>query len=172
MGEGVHSDIAREAEAKGLEAWKQFKVSSPVKVGIQSKEIVGARWVLTWRAFDGVETANARVILMGNRHVNIARSMAISVDLRNGEVDIEGCATRRSSHWQLMSRGAWRGGRFRVWMPRMPFSRRIASTMRFISALDASGLARMVAGFGDWGRQRIVLMAPQLRVVGPCAGIR
>lgn len=56
--------------------------------------------------------------------------------------------------------------RFRVWIPRTPLSRRMASTMRIISVLHASGAPMTITGFGDCGRQRMVSMTPQSRFTG------
>ena len=51
------ADLDREAKVREFEAWGQFKVSPPEKLGAQSKALVGTCWVLTWV---GQTTANAR----------------------------------------------------------------------------------------------------------------
>ena len=37
-------DLVRNAKERGLGAWKQFKDSSPVKGGAQTKDVVDTRW--------------------------------------------------------------------------------------------------------------------------------
>ena len=91
--ERMHADLARRAKERKLEAWGQFNVSSPEKMGTQSKDMVDTRWVLTWKEVDGVKTAKARLLARGYQ----------DPDLRNGAVDNEGCVSRRSSHLRLVS---------------------------------------------------------------------
>ena len=42
-GERAHAALARKAQERELEPWGQFKVSSPVKLGAQSKVLVDTR---------------------------------------------------------------------------------------------------------------------------------
>ena len=56
----VHADPAHKAKVTELEAWGQFKVSSPLKMGTQPKDLVGARWVSTLQEVDASETVEAR----------------------------------------------------------------------------------------------------------------
>ena len=41
-------EMVHEGEIKKLEAWKKFKVFSPVKEGAISKKVIDSRWALTW----------------------------------------------------------------------------------------------------------------------------
>ena len=65
-------------------------------MGAQSKDLAGTRWVLTWKEVDGVKTVKARLVAKGYQ----------DPDLRDGNVDIAGRVSRRSSHSQLISLGA------------------------------------------------------------------
>ena len=67
-----------------------------MRMGAQSKESADARRVLTWKEVDGVETVKARLVAMAYQYP----------DLRNGDVDNAGRASRGSSHLQLISLGA------------------------------------------------------------------
>ena len=86
---------AREENGGELAAWEQFRVSPTVETGTESMEMVDRRWVLTWKEVDGVKTARARLVAMGYQ----------DPDLRNGDVDIACCVSRRSSHLRLISLG-------------------------------------------------------------------
>ena len=55
------------------------------------------RWVLTWVEVDGVETVKARLVAKGYQ----------DPDFRMGNVDIAGYVSRRSSHLQVISLGAF-----------------------------------------------------------------
>ena len=46
-------DLSHKAKVGELEAWGQFKVSSPMKIGSQSKDLSN------WKGADGVETVQA-----------------------------------------------------------------------------------------------------------------
>ena len=61
------------------------------KMGTRPKDLVDTRWVLTWKKVDGAKKVKARTV---------------AKDLRNGNVDIAGCVSRRSSHLRLVSLGA------------------------------------------------------------------
>ena len=67
-----------------------------MKTGTQSKDLVDARWVLTWKEVDGSKTLKARLVAKGYG----------DPDLRNGNVEIAGRVCRTSSHCQLISPGA------------------------------------------------------------------
>ena len=45
----AHADLAQKAKVRELEAWGQFKVSSPEKLGAQSKDPVATRRALSWK---------------------------------------------------------------------------------------------------------------------------
>ena len=100
--ERAHAHLARKAQARELEAWGQFKVFSPVKMGAQSEEIVDTLWAPTCRGMDGMKTAKARLVAMVYQNP----------DLRNGNADIAGRVSRRSCHLQRTSLGALRNGRW------------------------------------------------------------
>ena len=128
----------------------------------QPRDTMDAPWVLFWKEVDGAKTAKARLLARGYQ----------DPDPRNCNVDIVGCVSRRWSHLQLISPGALqRSGRFGAWTKRMPLSRRAASTMRFFYVLHAGGIPRMSTGSGDCGQPRLVLVMPQLRLIGPCVRI-
>ena len=90
------ADLVNKAEVRELEARKQFKVSSPERMGAQSKDSADTRWVLTWKEVDGLKTAKAQSAARGYQ----------DPDLRMGNVDIAGCVSGRSSHLELISLGA------------------------------------------------------------------
>ena len=92
----MHADLAREAKARDLDACGQFKVLSPVKLGARTKAVVETRWALTWKKVEGQKTAMARLDARGFQKPN----------LRDGNVDIAGCGSGRSSHLKLVSLGA------------------------------------------------------------------
>ena len=60
-----------------MDASKQFKVSAPVKMGAQTKEVVDTRWALTWEEADGKGAAKARPVAKSSR----------GPDLRDGRAD-------------------------------------------------------------------------------------
>ena len=62
-------------------------------MGIQPKDIVDTRWVLTRKEADGVKTVKARLVAEGYREP----------DLRNGNVDIADRVSPRSAHLRLIS---------------------------------------------------------------------
>ena len=90
-GERSLGHLACKAKVRELAVWEQFKVFSPGRLGTQSKDLVDLRWALTWEDVDGEKTVKARVALKSNR----------DLDLRDGNVEIAGCASRRSFHLQL-----------------------------------------------------------------------
>ena len=49
----MHEDMARDAEAEELDAWKQFKELEPFKEKDKSKAVGNTRWMLTWKLVDG-----------------------------------------------------------------------------------------------------------------------
>ena len=77
----AHADVALKAKVKELEKWEQ------------SKDSVDTRWVLTWKGVDGMKTAKAGFVAQGYQ----------DPDLREGNMDIAGCASRMSSQLQLIS---------------------------------------------------------------------
>ena len=78
-----------------LDEWTQFKVYSPVQMGTRNGDVVDTRWVLTREEADGKKTVKARLVAKGYK----------GPELRDGNVDIAGCVSRRSSHSQLISLG-------------------------------------------------------------------
>ena len=146
----VRADPAREARGRELEVWEQFKVSSAARLSARSRGMVDTRSALTWKEVGGVKTAKARLVAKGYQ----------DPDLRNGNVDIAGRVSRRSPHFQLMSLGAL--NKWSIW------SLDFKNAFRQADGFDR-GIPRMVAGLGECGHQRMVLMALQLRFVGPCA---
>ena len=72
------------------------KLFSVVKLGTQTKDVADTRSALTWKAAEGRKTVKARSVAPGGP----------DPDLRDGNVDIAGCASRRSSHLQLISLSA------------------------------------------------------------------
>ena len=42
------------AKTRELDAWAQFKVYNPLEPGKCTKDVVGTRWVLTWKMVEGV----------------------------------------------------------------------------------------------------------------------
>ena len=65
-------------------------------MGTQSKDLADTRWVLTWKEAGGPKTGKARLVATEHQ----------DPDLRNGNVEIAGCGSRRSPHMQLISLGA------------------------------------------------------------------
>ena len=64
-GESAYEKHVLEAKAREMDAWKQFKVYSPMEPGNCNKEIAGTRWVLTWKMVEGVKTVKARLAAKG-----------------------------------------------------------------------------------------------------------
>ena len=91
------------ADTRGLVARKQFKVFNPLEPGRCTKEVVGTRWVLTWKMVEGVKTVKARLAAKGYQ----------DSDLEEGLVETSGSASLRSSHLQVISLAAIRGWRLR-----------------------------------------------------------
>ena len=48
-----------------LEAWKMFKVFSPVQESDILKTVIDSRWALTWKMVDGVMKEKARLVAKG-----------------------------------------------------------------------------------------------------------
>ena len=94
--ERTRVDLVRKADEKGLDVWKHVKVFPPVKMGSQSKDVADTRWALTWGVVEGAKTVRARLVAKGDQ----------GPDLRNGNLDIAGCVSRRWPHIQLISLGA------------------------------------------------------------------
>ena len=91
------------ARARELDAWSQFKVYSPMEPGECDEEVVGTRWVLTWKVADGVKTVKACLVAKGYQ----------DPDLEDGLVGTSGCVSLRPSHLQVFSLAALRG--WRLW---------------------------------------------------------
>ena len=84
------------AQGRELDAWGQPKVFSPVKMGSHPEDVADTRWLLTWKEVEGAKTVKARFAVKGFQ----------GPDLRNGNADIAGFVSRRSSQLQLISLGA------------------------------------------------------------------
>ena len=95
----AHADTAQRAEVGKLEAREQFKASSPVNMGAQSTNLVDTTRMLSWKGVDGAKTVKTLLVEKGYQ----------DPDLHTGNVDIAGCVSRKSSHWQLISLGALKG---------------------------------------------------------------
>ena len=76
----------------GLGAFSRLFFAQP---GTQSKDLLDTRWARNWKGGEGEETVQARLVATGYQ----------DPDLRSGNVDITGCASRRSSHFQVISWG-------------------------------------------------------------------
>ena len=83
----MHAALVRKAKERGLDAWGQFNVPSAI-MGSESKDVMDARWASTWREVEGGKAAKAR----------FAAEAYEGPDLRNANVDIAGCVSRRSPH--------------------------------------------------------------------------
>ena len=59
---------------------------SPGLMGTQTRDVVDARWVLTWKVMEGQRTVKASLVAKGYQ----------DPDLRDGDVDLAGCVSRRS----------------------------------------------------------------------------
>ena len=53
------------ARTRELDARTQFMAHIPLKPGKRTKELVGTRWVLTWKVVEGVKTVKARLVAKG-----------------------------------------------------------------------------------------------------------
>ena len=76
----MYADTVRTAQEMELDAWKQFKVSPPVKMGAQPKDVADTRWAQTWDEAEGAKMVIARVVTKGRQ----------DPDEHNGNVDIAG----------------------------------------------------------------------------------
>ena len=79
------------------------KFGPPAKIRVQTKDVVAARGVLSWKEVAGKKTADARPAAMGYKEP----------DLLDGKVDFAGCVTSRPSNLQLISLGTFR--RRKIW---------------------------------------------------------
>ena len=91
--ERAFGDLVYKAKVRELKAREQVEVSSQEKMRTQPNDLVETRWVLTWKEVDGWKAAESRLVA-GNYQ---------DPDLRDGNVDIAGCVSRRSPHLQLIS---------------------------------------------------------------------
>ena len=91
------------AKTRELDAWTQFKVFNPLEPGRCTKEVVGARWVLTRKMVEGVKTVKARLAAKGHQ----------DPDLKEGLAETSGSVSLRSPHLQVISLAALRG--WRLW---------------------------------------------------------
>ena len=96
--ERAHADLVRKEKGRELEAWKQSKVYSPVQMGTEARDEVDTRWAPTQKEVDGKDTVEARLVAKGHQDTG----------LRDGNVDIAGCVSRRSSRFQLIPPSALR----------------------------------------------------------------
>ena len=97
----VRADLVRGAKEWGLVWRRQFKVFAPVKTRAQTEDVADTRWALTWKGAEGNETAKARLVEKGYQGPH----------LRDGDVDIAGCASDPSSHLRSTALGGvnrWR----------------------------------------------------------------
>ena len=80
----MHMDLARDAMARELSAWKQFTVSSPIMGGAHGRAFADTRWVLPRRVVDWEKTAEARLVAAGFQ----------DPDMGEGNLEIAGCVSR------------------------------------------------------------------------------
>ena len=154
-GSALVCGLAVKGEGRGLEAYEQSKVSSPVEMGAQSEEMMDTNWVSTWKEVGGENTVKARLVAKGYQ----------APDPRYGHVDIAGCVSRRSSRLQLISLGALTKA-----TDLEPGNQARLPPGSWLRPRDLSPRSvRMIAGFGDCGRRRMDLMTPQLRSISPWA---
>ena len=85
--ESVYAKDALAAKTRELNARTQFKVYSPLEPGKCPKEVVGTRWVLTWKLVEGVKTVKARLAAKGYQ----------DPDSKDGLVVTSGCASLQPS---------------------------------------------------------------------------
>ena len=129
--ERVRADLAQKAKVRELEAWGQYKVSPPGEMGAQSKDLADTLWVLTWKEVDGVKKVKARLVAKGYQ----------DPDLREGNAELAGCLSRRSSHSQLISLEA-----LKKWPP-WSLGTKVAFPQT--DGFHASGILRKLAAFGN-----------------------
>ena len=91
------------AKTRELDARTQFKVYNPLEPGKGTEEVVGTRWVLTWKMVEGAKTAKARLVAKGYQ----------GPDFKQGLVETSGSASLRPPHLQVVSLAALRGWRLR-----------------------------------------------------------
>ena len=60
MEDRAHADLVRKPTGRVLEAWRQFKVFLPVKMGAQTEDVADTRRALTWEEVEGQRTGKAR----------------------------------------------------------------------------------------------------------------
>ena len=94
----MQADLARNATEGEVYAWRQFEVLPPAQMGAPTQDVQDTRWALTWKNAEGKKMAKARLVPKGYQNQ----------DLKDRNLEIAGCASRRSSHLQLISLGALR----------------------------------------------------------------
>ena len=62
LGQELPKEEELAAKTRELDARAQFKVYNPLEPGKRTKEVVGTRWVLTWKMVEGVKTVRARLL--------------------------------------------------------------------------------------------------------------
>ena len=63
--EQFHADLVREGKLRELAAWKKYDVPTQRDQCQVSKQVVQARWVLTWKMVDGRRCVEARPVAKG-----------------------------------------------------------------------------------------------------------
>ena len=87
------SDLAHDGKMREMEAWKFFKVLSPIQESDISKKAIDSRWVLNWMMVDDVMQVKARLVTKGFQ----------ATDLTEGLVVSSGCVSLWSSHILVVS---------------------------------------------------------------------
>ena len=91
--EKLHAVLARDAEVKELDAWKQCKVFRPLQEGSISKAAVNTKWAPTWKMVGGRKGAKARLAVKGYE----------DPDMKGGNMSTSGRVSIRSSFLQVIS---------------------------------------------------------------------
>ena len=151
------------ANDREVDAWEQFEVYSPAQMGTQGKDVVDTRWAPTRKEVNGKKTAKARSVAHGRQ----------DPDLRDGNVEIAGCVSPRSSHLQLLFLGPLRSGRPGAWISRLlgsgAFPKGTGFAAKDMFGLHASRIPSSFAVFGNWRRLPLATIMPRRHVVGPRA---
>ena len=102
--ERLYEKDALAAKQRELDTWSQFKDYNPMEPGKCGEEVVGTRWVLTWRVAGGVKTVKACLAAKGYQ----------DPDLKDGLVETPGCVSLRSPNLEVISLAALRC--WRLWV--------------------------------------------------------
>ena len=89
----MHAGLALKAQGRKLDAWAQLKVQSPPQIGTPTKDVLDISRAPTWKEVDGKKTVQARMLAKEHQ----------DPDLRDGNVEIAGCVSRRPLHLQSIS---------------------------------------------------------------------